>query len=519
MGFEDFLISTGVDGLINLIHERKKVEISDASRQLGIPTTTIENWAKTLEKEGLIKIDYNLTKQFLIWASLDSQEYAQKKEQNAIDRAQVSKKLEKLEKTVSQNLVELEDVKLQFEGKREDVEQKLGILSQDVRDATLLATQATQQIETKKNNLKQLEKELIDARKELSQFEEEIKNSPVTENQKKEGSEELMQKLDGACSSIEQKIANTSQEFEQIVDRLNTIARDLDGDDSSKMLEQIKSELDEVKFARNELVKSAKALLEEAKDMGERQSILSQRVLAIEKVRGQKFDPKKLKVEIEGIYEQAVKSSKEIMDQMQNDLLVVRKQIQDYSQATYKYQTISSRVQNIQNRYNVESSQLSALLTNLEQAQTKYANDLEDAKKMLGSNKEQFETLLNKAKQIDLMLSNVNDLKVEGEKLATHLKGLIREAQIVDMAAPTDARQMLKTQKSPVHMPVAQVRNKLENDSVIDDDIHTQEQYKQISDKITLTEQEERDFEKKREELRWLIHRMWEEDRAGEPQL
>jgi chromosome segregation ATPase len=68
MEMDELLISTGVDSLIRLIKEKKRIELTMVSKLLNLPASTIEDWAHILEEEGIIKIDYQLTKVYFVWA-------------------------------------------------------------------------------------------------------------------------------------------------------------------------------------------------------------------------------------------------------------------------------------------------------------------------------------------------------------------------------------------------------------------------------------------------------------------
>ncbi|MEM3364529.1 MAG: hypothetical protein QXS93_03400 [Candidatus Micrarchaeia archaeon] len=68
MAYVDSLISTGVDQLINLIYKNKRVSLERASKELGIAQKVIEEWSHILEEEGIIKIEYQFTTAYLVWA-------------------------------------------------------------------------------------------------------------------------------------------------------------------------------------------------------------------------------------------------------------------------------------------------------------------------------------------------------------------------------------------------------------------------------------------------------------------
>ncbi|MBS3131183.1 hypothetical protein J4212_02005 [Candidatus Woesearchaeota archaeon] len=62
----DSLIETGVDRLVKLVQENGRISVPDASKQLGISSTVVEEWADFLEQEGIISIEHTFTKPYLI---------------------------------------------------------------------------------------------------------------------------------------------------------------------------------------------------------------------------------------------------------------------------------------------------------------------------------------------------------------------------------------------------------------------------------------------------------------------
>lgn len=66
MEFDELLVTTGVDSLVRIVKERQRIELEEASLLLGTPAETLEEWARILEEEGILRIDYRLTKLFLV---------------------------------------------------------------------------------------------------------------------------------------------------------------------------------------------------------------------------------------------------------------------------------------------------------------------------------------------------------------------------------------------------------------------------------------------------------------------
>ena len=62
-------ITTGIDKFMRLLYEKKKVELAQASKLMGIPEETVEYWSYILENQGLVKISYTLASVYIEWIS------------------------------------------------------------------------------------------------------------------------------------------------------------------------------------------------------------------------------------------------------------------------------------------------------------------------------------------------------------------------------------------------------------------------------------------------------------------
>jgi hypothetical protein len=68
------LITTGVDSLVQLVMQKKRIGIDEASKALSVPKVLIEEWADFLEEREVIGIDYKLAKPFLVYKEMSKQE-------------------------------------------------------------------------------------------------------------------------------------------------------------------------------------------------------------------------------------------------------------------------------------------------------------------------------------------------------------------------------------------------------------------------------------------------------------
>jgi len=94
MEFDELLITTGVDALVRLIREKGKIELDEASSLLNIPPETLQEWARVLEEEGIIKLEYRLTKVNLVWLKPTEEEIASEKESFREEKGGLEKEVE-----------------------------------------------------------------------------------------------------------------------------------------------------------------------------------------------------------------------------------------------------------------------------------------------------------------------------------------------------------------------------------------------------------------------------------------
>lgn len=51
-------VYTAVDYMVEIIKERKKIKLVELAKILNLPEDIVENWAKTLEEQGIVEIEY-----------------------------------------------------------------------------------------------------------------------------------------------------------------------------------------------------------------------------------------------------------------------------------------------------------------------------------------------------------------------------------------------------------------------------------------------------------------------------
>ena len=299
MAIDESLISTGVDNLIKLVYARGRIKLVDTSKELGISISVLEEWAKVLEEEGILRIEYQLTTAYLVWAGTPYEKTGEKQAEIAETKLSLTRELdgllasmkgagddlkesrEKLSKLPSMldtrfgevqsqmqltRKFEAENKKLlkEAESKASELDKRLkkmesGISSVEERSKEFVSISRDVQVlfkdvESKKSSL---EKEISDIRSDMRKLE--------TLKEKYRGMKGSIDALDSKLSSLNKQFQNISKK----TDTLHEFKNSLKGSEK-----EIREDLGLIRKERsnalNELAESRKKLLEESEKAGER---------------------------------------------------------------------------------------------------------------------------------------------------------------------------------------------------------------------------------------------------------
>ena len=138
---EEFPLSTGVDGLVKLVKERGRIGLTEAAIELGISQGIVEEWATVLEKEGVIKIDYQFTKVYLNWSDKSRREIERRIEDVAQKQIILGRETESQLKRVEKLGSRLAELRDRFMKISDVYESKISGIKQRIEELTNLEKQ------------------------------------------------------------------------------------------------------------------------------------------------------------------------------------------------------------------------------------------------------------------------------------------------------------------------------------------------------------------------------------------
>ena len=484
MALDDILISTGVDQLIRLVKERGKIEIGAAAKELKQPQRTIEDWAHVLEEEKLITIDYKLTKVYLTWHAPSSEYVAQKTEKLEAKATRTKEDIEALLSKVHKGGEELEAI----EGELHKLETTSLMSPEDAEkmkgELAALDKKYSEQAKSATEKLNRLKKKLLALGSQVG----------AGGGEKPERSiDKELSVLKNFESTLQSQIDDNETFFGAFEARLEDFRKQIEQGKGDQRIAELQSELSEIKSLKGELAGAMEALAEEQQSLHGRVIEIERKISEYADQEGSITGAKKKLAELRGMADDAKRQKEAVAEQLADAISLVRKQTSKLS----SLQKMETEAFSAQEKLKEEYVDIAEEIAN---ANNDIATKQSDVSKKLSSQMAALESLRGGAEgivdkeEIRKVSFMLRELKREQELLEANVKALHKEAEIVRMES--EPARAMKAAAAPIAL---QAREKAVS----------------FVEKVKLSQEEEGEFERKRDELRSLIHRMWEESKGG----
>jgi hypothetical protein len=127
-------IETGVDKLVGLIKECKKITVADAAKKLGVSKTVLQEWADFLQEEKVIDIDYKFTSTWLIEKKMTEEDIKNKKSEFESLKDNFIRKVETSIESVNHETLGLEKIRSEFDVIKKEISFELEKVQAEVKE-------------------------------------------------------------------------------------------------------------------------------------------------------------------------------------------------------------------------------------------------------------------------------------------------------------------------------------------------------------------------------------------------
>ncbi|MFB6291840.1 MAG: hypothetical protein ABEI58_00435 [Candidatus Nanohaloarchaea archaeon] len=199
--WENVVIETGVDTLLNYLAENREAPVSEISDDLGVSDDRIKEWADALEESGFLEKKYSARKGMILRYTSENKEEA-------------DKRIEKLKEEIEERSEEINE---EMERRGDEVERakkKLKEMSEELEENREKEEEVKQQLE----ELEQLEEEIEERLQEQRQKEENVHSESV----------DLISRIDSALNRIEEaeeKAGSFEEERDEIRKKLKALKK------------------------------------------------------------------------------------------------------------------------------------------------------------------------------------------------------------------------------------------------------------------------------------------------------
>jgi len=160
-------IETGVDKLVKLVENKKKISTVEAAKTLGVSPAVIDEWADFLEEEGIISIEYKLATTYLCERKLSKKEVVKKAKEFHGSKEAFIRKIETSISGIGKDTEGLEQLKEEFKKLKDDIGHDLEHVKDELKEL--------EEYERLKKNIdKQMQKQQTDFKSRIKEMDKEM---------------------------------------------------------------------------------------------------------------------------------------------------------------------------------------------------------------------------------------------------------------------------------------------------------------------------------------------------------
>jgi len=495
MALDDLLISTGVDGLIRLVKERGRVEIGTAAKELKLPARTAEDWAHVLEEEGIITVEYKLTKVYLVWRTPAVKEVEQKRE--------------KLEERAVGTREEID----RLLSRVEEGGKSLSAMQEDIANLTARPMSASE-VESLKRELAGLQETYAGKIKATSGRLDALRKKAIAAGQsageksgigeaERSAAADLKNELDVLKKfeeTLESQKSDTEMFFEAFETRVDDLQRQIEEGRNSNAMAELKAEIADTAAQKRELAEAVEAVLEEQKALEGKIAGMEKKLADLSEGENSLSASKKKIAEIRKMAEEARKQKKAVQNHLSDSVSLIRKQSAKIENTLRKYTDAGGSSQTLVDEYVEISEEMSRANEELAARQKDIGRKIAEQVSALEAAKSAQAGGSFSREEIQKVSFLLRELAHEQEMLEDKVKVLAKESEILKMESqPGDGAQGSAASRGGTEAPEA------EDEAAAP----------ALVERVKLSQKDEAEFEKKRDELRSLIRKMWEEGKGG----
>jgi len=240
-------IKTGVDKLVELVSEKKKVAVDDAAKKLGVGKNVVQEWAEFLEEEGLVTLEYSFSKVWITEKKITKEDVISGAKEISSEKEALARKIDVAITALQSETSGFENIRKEFANIQSHIKEEINVVKSQLTELErydLLRKNLDRDVASQRDTYELFVKDAQEKLKLESQKYEELK--AVIEKERK-NLEQYGQKLD--------ELKKLRNDYDRTLNSLKESLKNIDSvmieyrnrfDESNKMIETYKRALDKL---------------------------------------------------------------------------------------------------------------------------------------------------------------------------------------------------------------------------------------------------------------------------------
>jgi len=343
---QDSLLKTGVDRLVSLIQEKKRISVPEAAKELGVSQVVVEEWADFLEEEGIISIDYKFATSWLIEKKLKKEEITKKVKEFHGKKDVIIRKSESLLSFLDKRGGDIKRIREEFRKIREDihaesvnVEKELKELERYEELKKKIDNQVKNQDKIFADNINKIDGQIVRVQKKYSELLKEIGSEEKIIKAERLKTDSI-KKIEDTINIVKQKSKSEDIHIEDLESHIKKL-KDL-AEDTKEIINMQKSKIvplaKESKEYEKKVLQSQKEIL---KKVFERGRIIKKNI----------SESKRLSDKFKNFFEKKMEASN-LIEKINDDRNNLRKELNDFISKAKAF-SLSSKSEDIQRHIDI----------------------------------------------------------------------------------------------------------------------------------------------------------------------
>lgn len=269
------VIETGVDKLVRLVREKKRISVKEAAKELGVSNSSVEEWGEFLEEAGLISIQTKFATLYLVEKEMSNKDLVSKLKDAKEEKEEFLRRVDSSLNSLNRDADEIKLIGSEFNKIQDLISNNCSILQKkldkldDFRSSRSELDVAERSIE--KEYAHKLDVLESDIKLKYKEFDDVVKKIDAELVKVKQGAEHLAG-LKASQKELRDKVSDANKLLDKVSSEIAKESAEVDGslskiEDSKKKAEKIKSEVESERSDVSDVSKKLKASRKEFESM------------------------------------------------------------------------------------------------------------------------------------------------------------------------------------------------------------------------------------------------------------